>query len=211
MTIRVAVIEEHLLVLQALSAMLRAHPVIEVVAACTDGSDCLRLVKQARPDVVIFDFVSRTRKLDPVAAVDVLKRTCPGVEILALLDRDDGVSVRGIIEAGARGCLLRDDEHVLSLAEVACRIAAGERVYSQEVVERYFDLPDTALTPQELAMLRLASEGMSNNAIAERLVMASSTVRNRISSIYGKLGTSREAGVNPRVHAINKARQLGLL
>lgn len=204
-------IEDHLLVQEAVSTALKAHSDIEIVASDTGEADFLRLIRETRPDVVIFDVGVGMHDPDPVAAVEAIRRTSPRTEVLALVGRGDGLFVRGIIEAGARGCLLKDDEQILSLGAVVRRISRGERVYSQEAMEMYFDLSNVDLRPQELTILDLVADGLSNVAIAERLGISSSTVRNCLSAVYAKLGTSQEAGVNPRVDAINRARQLGLL
>lgn len=211
MTIRVAVIEDHLLVLQAVSDALEEYPGIEVVAADTGQADALRLIRETQPDVVILDVGVRIRDLDPVTTVEMIKRTCPAVEVLALVSCGDAIFVREIIEAGVRGYLSKNDEQILSLGTVVCNIIGGKRVYSQDVIERYLDLSNPVLTPQELAVLRLAAEGLSNSTIAERLAVSCRTARNYMSAIYSKLGISHKAGLNLRVYAINRAKQLGLL
>jgi DNA-binding NarL/FixJ family response regulator len=86
--IRVAVIGDQLLVLQAVSATLRVNPDVQVVASDTGDAYLLRLVRETRPNVVILDVSVRVGDLDPVIAVETLKRACPTIQILALLLRE---------------------------------------------------------------------------------------------------------------------------
>jgi two-component system response regulator DesR len=211
MTVRVVVIGNHLLALQAVSATLRGNPDIEVVTRDTGEANLLRVTRETRPDIVIIDFSVRTPALDPGMAVEVLKQACPTVEILALIGHNDSASVRGIIDAGARGCLFSDDEQLLSLSTVLRRIARGERTYSQAVLEGYMNHPYCALTPHQLAVLRLAAEGLSDRTIAKRLAISPQTVRNHLCNIYTRLGVSSQTGMNRRVGAINRAKRLGLV
>jgi two-component system response regulator DesR len=211
MTVRVAVIGNHLLALQAVSLMLRGSPDIEVVTRDTGEADLLRVTRETRPDIAIIDFSVRARDLDPGMAVEALKRACPTVEILALISHDDSALVRGIIDAGVQGCLFSNDEQLLSLATVLRGIAGGERTYSRAVLEGYLNRSYCALTPHQSVILRLAAEGLSNHSIAERLSVSPKTVRNHLYNIYARLDISSERGMNHRVDAINKARRLGLI
>jgi DNA-binding NarL/FixJ family response regulator len=211
MTVRVAVIGNHLLALQAVSAMLSGNPDIEVVTRDTDEANLLRVTRETRPDIAMVDFSVRARDLDPITTVEALKQACPTVEILALISHDDSASVRGIIDAGAHGCLFSDDEQLLALGTVLRRIARGERTYSRAVLEGYLNRSCCALAPHQLAVLRLAAEGLSNRTIAKRLTISPKTVQNHLCSIYAMLGISGKTGMNRRVDAINKARWLGLI
>jgi DNA-binding NarL/FixJ family response regulator len=211
MTVRIAVIGNHLLALQAVSAMLSGNPDIEVVTRDTDEANLLRVTRETRPDIAMVDFSVRARDLDPITTVEALKQACPTVEILALISHDDSASVRGIIDAGVQGCLFSNDEQLLSLGTVLRRIARGKRVYSQAVLEEYLNRSYCAFTPHQLAVLRLVAEGLSNQAIAIRLAISSQTVRNHLHNIYARLGISSKTGINPRVDAINRVRRLGLI
>ena len=211
MAVRIALIGDHPLVLQAMSAVLEGKPDVEVVATDTSKADLFRLIRQTCPSVVILDFSVRGRGYDPVTTVENLKRAYPIIKILAVICRDDGILIRGLVHTGVAGCLFNDDQQILDLGTVLCRIARGEQVYSQGMLEKYLDHPRFFLLSHELAILRLAAEGLSNSAIAERLMITDKTVRNNLSTVYKKLGTSHRTGMNPRVDTINRARQLGLL
>ena len=214
MAIRIIVIENHLLALQTMSAELGRYADIEVVDTITDTigkTDLSQLIRENRPDIVVLDLSVRMSNIDPVTAVATLEDNYPDVAVLVLISREDDFLVRGLIDAGVNGCLFSSDEQVLSLGTVVRKISEAKSAHSRKVMERYFELRDITLAPRELEILRLMAEGLSNNEIAERLTVSSSTVRNYLSSAYAKLDVSRKAGVNCRVCAINRAKQLGLL
>ena len=144
--IRVAVIGDHLLVTQAVSAALMKHPEIEVVAMDATRADLWERADEIRPDVVVLDASAQASDLDPVAVVETLRRACPKVEFLVLIGRGDWSVACELIEAGVRGCLLGNDEQILSLGAVVSRIARGERTYSPEVVQQYFEIARLTLT-----------------------------------------------------------------
>jgi len=211
MAIRVVLIEDHLLALQAMSAALKKEPDIEVVATTTGKDDPLRLARETRANVVILDAKVRMPGTDPVTMVVNLKRVCPAIEVLVLIGHDDDVLVSKLIDAGVRGCLFKTDEQTLSLGTIVRRLSKRELLFSQRILQTYFDPFKPILALRELSVLRLAAEGLTNGAIAEQLMLSDSTVRNYLFSIYAKLGISKKERWNPRVVAINKARKLGLL
>jgi DNA-binding NarL/FixJ family response regulator len=90
----------------------------------------------------------------------------------------------------------------------------GKRFYSPDVLEKLFSKQKgevTSLNEQELAILRLAAQGLSNSSIAQSINLSEKRVRNILSSAYIKLDIPETRGINMRVAAINKARDLGLL
>jgi two-component system response regulator DesR len=211
MTIRALIIEDQPLALRGMLTSLKKDSGIDVVAAVSGGGDPLRVARKSQPDVIIFDVTSKPRSLDPIGTTRNLKRVCPEGNILALVGMDDAVLVRGLIHAGARGCLVKTEHEVLTLREKVRRLARGELIYPQEVLQRYFRPSDTSLTPREAEVLRLAAKGLTSSAIAERLGISNSTVRSHLSSVYAKFDIEGDETWNPRVVAINKARQMGLL
>jgi DNA-binding NarL/FixJ family response regulator len=211
MTIRALIIEDQPLALRGMLTNLKKDSGIDVVAAVSGGGDPLRAARKSQPDVIIFDVTTKPRSLDPIGTIRNLKRVCPEGNILALVGTDDAVLVRGLIHAGARGCLVKTEHDVLALREKVRRLARGELIYPQEVLQRYFCPAKTALTPREAEVLRLAAKGLTSSAIADSLGISNSTVRSHLSSVYAKFGIEGNETWNPRVVAINRARQLGLL
>jgi DNA-binding NarL/FixJ family response regulator len=135
----------------------------------------------------------------------------PAVLIITMLDDD---TVFTAMQAGARGFLLKGAEGNETLRAIRA-VANGEVIFSPGVAEQmmYFfrrgektqiAYPFPELTPREREILELLARGLTNNAIAEKLVLSPKTIRNQTSTIFGKLQ------VASRNEAIVKARDAGL-
>lgn len=211
MTIRVVTMGDHLLALQAVAAALQDDPDTELVATTRGSEELLQAVRQSQPGVTVLDFSIRAHAANPPAIVAALRSACPATNILALVSRADGILALELIEAGALGCLLCDDEEALALAGAVRAVAAGQRVYSRDILYRHLELSRHPLPPQALSVLRLVADGLTNAAIARRLSISDRTVRNCLTEAYAVLGVWGNGELNPRVNAINKARSLGWL
>jgi two-component system nitrate/nitrite response regulator NarL len=210
MPIRVVVIEDHPFVLNAIVEELERQPDIQVVGKARYGSELHRLVRDTSPNVVVLD-LRTPDNFEPVDAVQVLRKAHPNVQILVLTGHDDGVWMRELLAAGVLGYVLKSDDLSLSLPEGVRTVHEGRRFYSKTVTNKYIEGEEVAFSARELAILRLAAEGFSSRHIGEELNLAEQTVRNTFPRIYDKLGIKTDRKINPRVAAINKARDLGLL
>lgn len=211
MPIRVAVIEDHPLMLQAVVQDLEADDEICVVGTATHGAELQRLVRETSPDVLILDLGFATGEFEPITAVKALRRVFPQVHILVLTAYENAVWMRELFAAGVRGYVLKHDDLSLHLPEGVRRVYRGERFYSPAVVERLAACGDVALSAQEATILRLMAQGLSNSGIGRELGLAESTVRNYCCAIYAKLGIPADDAVNARVVAVTKAKELGLI
>ncbi len=215
MSIRVVVIEDHPLVLKAVVDVLASHGgEIQVVGTTTQGTELSRLVRETTPDVVILDLGMSTGRFEPVTAIRSLLAEHPSVRILVLTGYDDDVLVRAVVNAGALGYVLKSDDLSLMLPLGVERVFSGKRFYSEDIVDKIFPLQldsEVKLNEQELVMIRLVSEGLSNLGIAESMQLSEKRVRNALSIIYAKLDIPESGEINSRIAAINKARDLGLL
>jgi len=103
MTITVAVIEDHPLVMKAVIDELSKQPDIKVVGTAGHGSELPRLVRETSPDVVILDLGMVGGNFEPISAVTSLLHENPNVRILVLTGYDDEVYMRKLVEAGRLG------------------------------------------------------------------------------------------------------------
>lgn len=213
MVIRVVVIEDHPLMMKAILDELAAHPGIEVVGKSEHGSRLPRLIRETTPDVVILDLGMADEVFEPVSAVKALRQEHPNVHVLVLTGYDDEIYIRQIVDAGAQGYILKNDNLSLMLPRGVQRVYEGRRFYSEQVVDLLLDksMENELMTDQELSVLRLLSQGYSNIGIGRSLNVSEKRIRNLLGNIYAKLEVREDESQNTRVTAINAARARGLL
>ncbi|MFN2157750.1 MAG: response regulator [Anaerolineae bacterium] len=188
-------VDDHRLLRDGLRFLLLAFDDIALVGEARDGNEALEKCGQVRPDVVLMDMMMPG--MHGIDATRMLKEQYPGVQVLILSSFHDRELVQRAVQAGAIGYLLKD----VSIDELADGIRAanaGKPVLGADVAQdlvRPVDAqgqPSRDLTERQAEVLALMAEGLSNRAIAERLVLSPYTVRNHVSEILSRLGvTSR--------------------
>jgi DNA-binding NarL/FixJ family response regulator len=212
MTIRVIAVDDHPLILRALSDLLKEHPDIQLVATANQGSQLLKLVREKKPDVAIVDLGMTIDSFDPISSVRMLHEQYPKVKVLILTGYDDGLWVRELVKAGASGYMLKSDDFSLSIPQAIRALVQGGKFFSPGITDKLLDNSfDDKLTERELSVLNLLSQGLATDAIANNLGVSEKRVRNLLVSICDKLVVDRAEGVSLRIAAINKARKLGLI
>ena len=212
MTIRIIAIDDHPLILRALSDLLKEHPDIQLVATANQGSQLLKMVREKKPDVAIVDLGMVADSFDPISSVRTLHEQFPNVKVLILTGYDDGLWVRELVKAGASGYMLKSDDFSLSIPQAIRAMYRGGKFFSPGIADNLLDNSlDNKLTERELSVLYLLSQGLSTEAIASKLGVSEKRVRNLLVSICDKLEVDRSEGVSLRIAAINKARKLGLI
>ena len=190
-TIRVLLADDHPTLRLGLRVLLDRAPDVEVVGEAEDGDEALALIDTLQPDVAVLDC-----QLPGIAgtevALEIRRRGLP-VRVLARGAYDSEQYVRGMLEAGAAGYLLKEEapETIVAAVRVAARgevLFSGEqyaraRRWAEEVGERW-----ESLTEREREVLTLVVEGLSNAAIAEALSVTERTVEYHVTNILGKLG-----------------------
>ena len=215
--IRVLVADDQRLVREGLCVLLDLIPDIRVVGEAADGVTAVEQAQCIQPDVVLMDV--RMPKQDGVAATRKVRETCPDVQVIILTTFDDDEYVFEGLRAGAAGYLLKDVRSE-QLAEAIRAAAQGEafiqpsvtrkvvaeftRLTERERLRREQPLVDP-LSARELEVLALVAEGLSNQEIADRLYIATGTVKNHVSNILSKLGA------RDRTQAMLRAQEIGLL
>lgn len=207
-SIRVLIADDHPMVRRGLLSLLTTLPGVTVVGEAANGHEVMRQAALERPDIVVMDL--RMPDLDGVETTRRLARDHPSVAVLVLTMFDEDVLISEALGAGARGYLLKGAEQ--NEIERAIRaVAAGDAIFSATVADRILGRiapPHVAtlpqLSPRERQVLDLIAAGLANDAIADRLHLASKTVGNHISAIFLKLG------VATRSEAIVMARDAGL-
>jgi DNA-binding NarL/FixJ family response regulator len=210
--IRILLADDHPVVRDGLAAMLRTQPDLEVVGEVSDGEQALLQARNDPPDVILLDL--EMPRLDGVETLRALRRDQPQIKVIVFTAFDDDERIVGAVQAGAQGYLLKGAprEEVFE----AIRVVHGGGSLLQPLVAsklmRHMSASVQAagalvepLTQRETEVLELLSAGMTNKAIAERLVVSERTVKFHVSSILGKLGA------NNRTEAVSLAAQKGLI
>ncbi|MCX4509265.1 response regulator transcription factor [Streptomyces sp. NBC_01619] len=221
MTIRVIIVDDQAMVRAGFAALLSAQADIDVVGEAPDGRQGVDLAHSAHPDVVLMDV--RMPELDGLAAARQILTPPPGIvhvpKVLMLTTFDIDDYVYEALRAGASGFLLKDAPPADLISAVRI-VAAGEALLAPSVTRRLIaDLVDKrpaprkdraalrlgGLTPRETEVLELIARGLSNQEIAEHLVLAEQTVKTHIGRILAKLG------LRDRAQAVIFAYESGLV
>ncbi|MFI0820455.1 DNA-binding response regulator [Streptomyces sp. NPDC021098] len=200
--IRVLIAEDMHMLRKALVALLEFEPDIEVVAEFSSGADILPRARQLRPDVAILDI--DLPGVDGLTAAAELHTAVPECRTMMLTSLGRPGNLRRALAAHVAGFLLKDSSPA-TLCDAIRAVARGERVIDPQLALAALDDGPQPLTPRELEVLRMASEGEEATRIAARLFLSVGTVRNYLTSAVTKLDARN------RVDAIRIAREAGWL
>jgi DNA-binding NarL/FixJ family response regulator len=207
---RVVIAEDQFLTRQGIASLLEAMKV-EVVGTAEDADALRRLVEQHQPDAAIIDIrMPPTFRDEGLVAATALRARHPTMGILVLSQYvEPGYALR-LIQDHPEGMGYLLTERVFDaavLVDALQRVDDGETVVDPTVVaqllgrrRRHDPLAD--LTEREREVLSLVAEGLSNQAIAARLVITERTVEAHINSVFGKLGLEPATGTHRRVLAV---------
>jgi DNA-binding NarL/FixJ family response regulator len=190
--IRVVVVDDHQMFAQGLEVILGADPTIDVVATAGTVEAGTTAVRMHSPDVVLMDY--ELPDGDGAEATRRIKEERPETQVVMVTSFDDeGVLVRAI-EAGCSGFITKH-KAIQEVASAVRAAKAGEALISPSMLARL--LPrlrhnprgiGADLTPREMETLQLLAQGMSNQQMAEKLVLSLHTIRNHVQNVISKLG-----------------------
>jgi DNA-binding NarL/FixJ family response regulator len=210
--IRILIADDHPIFRFGMRTLLTALPDFTVVGEAVTGEEAIQSTDALLPDLVLMDI--NMPGMNGIEATARIRAQHPHTAILIVTMLDDD-SVFAAMRAGARGYLLKGAEPAETLRAIRA-VASGEAIFSPGVAQRVMDyfahspaVPAnpaalSGLSEREREVLTLIAQGLTNAAIAERLVLSPKTVRNYISEIYSKLQ------VTDRVQAMLRAQEFGL-
>jgi NarL family two-component system response regulator LiaR len=191
--IKVMLVDDHMVVRSGLSTVLSVYDDLKLVGEAGDGEEAIRLCERLQPDVILMDLLMP--KMDGVTAIKTIRARWPQIQIIALTSFKEKEYVEGALKAGANGYLLKDVS-AQELVNAVRRATAGQPSLSPEAAQVLIQnvnepsQPHTDMTDRELEILALMVEGLSNNEIAERIIVSPSTVKFHVSNILSKLGVT---------------------
>jgi DNA-binding NarL/FixJ family response regulator len=206
-TIRLLVVDDHPVVFDGVTLLLRADPDIVVVGSARTGREAITTARELKPDVVLLDL-----RLPDTLAINVigeLRQAVPAAKIVIFTAHQEHAGIRAAMETGIDGCLLKDASRT-DLVDALHRVMAGQRVYdgrlsnrpTPQVLDR---LSKIGLSRREYEVLRLVAMGQTGPEIAAALSLTRNTVRTYLQGAVQKLGARN------RIEAIARAHEVSLL
>lgn len=209
--IRILIADDHPVFRFGMRALIEAQVDMEVLGEAETGKDVIQMASVLNPNVILMDI--NMPEINGIEATRTILTDLPDVSILIITMFDDD-TVFMAMQAGARGYLLKGAKGNETLRAIRA-VANGEVIFSPGVAEQmmsYFakgmkatsDAPFPELTSREREISNFIAQGLTNGAIAEKLVLSPKTIRNHVSNIFSKLQ------VATRSEAIVKAREAGM-
>jgi DNA-binding NarL/FixJ family response regulator len=198
--IRVALADDHPVVLAGIKALLQAAAEIEVVGEATTGTAALAIITQTMPDVAVLDL--SMPGISGLELTRLLGEKCASVKVIALTVHEDRAYVQPLLEAGARGFLLKRSA-AEDLVRAVRAVAAGGMVLDPAIAEKAFPARQeheaaaaaADLSPRESDVLRFTAQGFGNKEIAGRLDVSVKTVETYKARAAEKLGLRSRAAI----------------
>lgn len=196
--IKVLIVDDHRVVREGLSAILKSKDNIQVLGEAQDGQEAVDKARSLLPDVILMD-VSMP-KMTGVEATRIIKREFPHIGIIALTMYEEQQYIFDLVRGGATGYLLKDsdsDQIVKAIQSVyrgdslihpavASKILAEFSLMTQKKGKKS-GWVEHDLTEREITVLRLVADGKTNKEIANNLDLSEKTVKNHVRNIFHKL------------------------
>src|SRR5262245_43577055 len=199
---KVVVVEPNRIVRQGIRADLERNGNVEIAAEVPTTADAIAAFRREPPDIVVLGCG------DVLVACQAVAAHAPSARIIVLAEPTEAEAAPTVLDAGARAYLLKDAED-LDLAGAVERVAAGESVIDPRAAAALIDArrnpPGPKLSRQEVRIVALVAEGLTNPEIGKRLHLSRHTVKEYLSHAMRKLE------VTNRMEAVRKATELGII
>lgn len=195
-TIQVMMSDDHQMVREGIKALLEIDGDIKIVAQANDGIECLRILEEVNPDVLLLDI--NMPKLDGLSVLETVKRNKPNVKVIILTIHNEADYLLNAYEKGADGYVLKDSG--CEILKEAIRVVTSGEQYIEPILmpklrerlenKKSLSGKEERLSKREFEILKLVAVGMYNKEIADALSISEKTVKNHMSSIFRKIKVS---------------------
>ena len=199
MVTRILIADDHDVVRSGVRTILEGHEGWQVIGEARNGKEAIDQAVAARPDVVILDY--GLPLVNGVEATRQIRSRVPGIEVLIFTMHDTDSLVRDVLEAGARGFLLKADAKQFLVSAVES-LAAHRPFFtakvSETLLETYLSKEGTkqsVLSSREKAVVQLIAEGKTNKQIADILSVSTKTVETHRALSLRKLNLDTTAAL----------------
>lgn len=199
--VNILIADDHSVVRTGLRTLIERHPNFKVIAEASTGEEAIALAKQLRPHVAVLDV--RMPGVSGIEACRQIVQSVPECRVIMLTSYAEDELLFAAIQAGASGYVLKriGDNELIHAIE---RVSRGEGLLDPALTNTLFnemrkvnEVQHAAafanLTTQELAVLALVAQGLTNRQIAVKLYLGEGTVRNYVSSVLSKIGAANRA------------------
>lgn len=194
--IRVVIADDHVLLLESLSALLSSQPDIEVVGKAVNGTVAVELVQRERPDVLVLDLFMPEN--DGFEVLRTLERAETRVAAVVLTGSESQLDYVQVVKLGARGLVLKGDSPEKLFTAIRT-VSAGDLAFSNDIANQVVSAMATEprsepttlarLSERERQIAFLVARGLKNKDIASELNISENTVKRHLQSIFSKTGT----------------------
>jgi DNA-binding NarL/FixJ family response regulator len=194
MKIKVLIADDHQLFREGLAKLLGSDPEIEIIALAEDGEEAIEFVEKYNPDMILLDIAMP--KMNGIEATRKLKTDYPDIKIIAVSMHKDKQYVKGALEAGADGYLVKNTRYQ-QLIDAIKMVYSGKKFLCEDITEMiikgYLNLDGDELdsydnlSEREKEIFKLFAEGKSTREISEKLFISVKTVGTHKQNIFDKL------------------------
>ncbi len=185
---KVAVVDDHGVVLAGLKFVLSRAEGMEVVATAESAEDILGFYEKAKPDVLLLDI--RMPSVSGLDALETLRKSHPDAKVAMLTTSELEEDIFRALKLGANGYIPKDSRPA-EIAKAVREIASGGR-YIPEDIQRIFDMRQgvKSLSAREISIIQLAAKGFSSPEVAEMLGISVNSVKTHFRHIFEKMDVS---------------------
>ena len=189
--IRVLAADDHEIVRDGIANLIETQSDIQLIAEACDGREAVEQFRKHRPDVTLMDL-----QMPDMSGIDAIHAICsefPDARVIVLTTYAGDAQVKRALQAGAQGYLLKGSLRK-ELLDTIRAVHGGRKRMSPEIAAEIAEhAMDTALTPREIAVLKLIAAGNANKEIAAQLHISEEGVKGSVKSILLKLGAHDRA------------------